>query len=93
MVVTSSRRTAAHRKVHVSLPADIYERVEAKSTLSGAPFSATLSELVRRALEREDQARLEEALRLDAEANLAFAREASVVTARIWATGAELAER
>jgi len=89
MVPTSSRRTAAHRKVHVSLPADIYERVEAKSSIAGASFSATISELVRRALEREDQARLEEALRLDFEANVAFARAVSVVTARVWSASSE----
>jgi hypothetical protein len=70
----------------VSLPPDIYERVAAKSTLVGAPFSTTLAELVRRALEREDQARLEEALRLDAEANVSFAREAGVVASRVWSS-------
>ena len=68
--------------------------MEAKSTLAGASFSATtLAELVRRALEREDQARLEEALRLDFEANVAFARAVSVVTARVWAAAAEPEER
>jgi hypothetical protein len=77
----------------VSLPADIYDRVEARSSLAGASFSATLSELVWRALEREDQARLEEALRLDFEANVAFARAASVVTARVWSPSSEQEER
>lgn len=93
MAPTSSRRTAAHRKVHVSLPADVYDRVESKSSLAGASFSATLSELVRRALEREDQARLEEALKLDFEANVAFARSVSVVTARVWDAAAEPEEQ
>ena len=68
----STKRRPVHRKVHVSLPADISERVERKSALAGAPFSTTLAEIVRRGLEREDQARLEEALRLDREANVGF---------------------
>ena len=92
-VVVSSRRVTAHRKVHVSLPADVYDRVEARSSLAGASFSATISELVRRALEREDQARLEEALKLDFEANVAFARAVSVVTARVWSASSEPEER
>jgi molybdopterin converting factor small subunit len=93
MLPTSTKRPAPYRKVHVSLPADVYERVEAKSSLAGAPFSTTLSELVRRALEREDQARLDEALRLDAEANVAFARAVGIVTARVWSATSEPEER
>jgi hypothetical protein len=77
----------------VSLPADLFDRVEAKSSVAGASFSATLSELVRQAVEREDQARLEEALRLDFEADVAYARAVSVVTARVWIPFAEPEER
>ena len=80
---TSPRSERTYRKTSVSLPAWLYERVEAKSRLAGTPFSTTLAEIVRRALEREDQARLEEALRLDAEANLAFAKATGVVVSRI----------
>lgn len=93
MLPTSAKRSANHRKVHVSLPADVYDRVEARSSLAGASFSATISELVRRALEREDQARLEEALKLDFEANVAFARTVSVVTARVWGASSKPEER
>jgi predicted DNA-binding protein len=82
-VPTSPRTERAYRKTSVSLPAQLYERVEAKSRLAGMPFSTTLAEIVRRALEREDQARLEEALRLDGEANVAFARTAGVVVSGI----------
>lgn len=88
----STRRLASHRKVHISLPADVYERVEAKSSRAGAPFSTTLAEIVRQALDREDQARLEEALGLDREANAAFAREAGVVASHVWAGGAPAPE-
>jgi len=78
-----AKRRATHRKVHVSLPPDIYERVEIKSKLAEAPFSTTLAEIVRRALDREDQGLLEEALRLDREANVAFSKDAGEVTSRI----------
>jgi hypothetical protein len=74
-----------HRKVHVSLPADLYERIEIKSELTGSPFSTTLAAILRRALEDEEQARLEEALRLDGEDNEAFARSVEPITA--WVLG------
>jgi hypothetical protein len=82
-VPTSPRAERAYRKTSVSLPSWLYERVEAKSQLAGTPFSTTLAEIVRRALEREDQARLEEVLQLDGEANLAFAKTAGAVVSRI----------
>jgi hypothetical protein len=69
------------------LPADLYERVERKSQLAGAPFSTTLAEIARRGLDREDQARLEEALLLDSEANAAFSAGVGAVTSRIMGSG------
>ena len=83
MLPPSTKRRPVHRKVHVSLPADIFERVERKSALAGAPFSTTLAEIVRGGLEREDQARLEEALRQDREANAGFAKSVGVVSSRV----------
>jgi len=83
----STRRLTSHRNVHVSLPADVYERVAAKSDLAGAPFSTTLAEILREALDREDRARLEEALRSDGQTNAGFAREAGVAASRVWTGG------
>ena len=80
---STANRQPNHRKVHVSLPPDIYERIERKSRLAEAPFSTTLAEIVRRALDREDQGRLEEALRLDHEANAAFSKSVGEVTSVI----------
>lgn len=82
MPSTASRQTN-HKKVHVSLPSDVYERIERKSKLAEAPFSTTLAEIVRRALDREEQSLLEEALRLDREGNVAFAKDVGEVTSRI----------
>jgi hypothetical protein len=75
--------------VHVSLPADLYEHIEAKSELAGAPFSTTLATILRRALEQEEQARLEEALRLDRDESEAFARSIGPITA--WVLSSEAA--
>ena len=72
-----------HRKVHVSLPSDVYDEVRRRSRAAGAPFSTTLSAIVRRELERQEQAQLEEALRLDREANAAIATGVSPVVSRV----------
>lgn len=57
-------------------------------TIRGVPddMIARLED-VSRARDQEDQARLEDALRLDAEANAAFAREAGVAAARVRGQG------
>jgi predicted transcriptional regulator len=57
-------------------------------TIRGVPDDVIARlENVSRARDQEDQARLEDALRLDAEANAAFAREAGVAAARVWGQG------
>lgn len=82
MPVLTTPRTR-YRKVHVTLPPDVHEELVRRSQEAGAPFSATLTDAVRRGLESESQERLEQALDLDRQANAAFAAEVGPVTARV----------
>jgi hypothetical protein len=60
----------------VSLPPDLAEYLERRATEHGVPLSAELADIVRRDRTSVDQARLDEALALDAEDNRRLARAA-----------------
>ena len=75
----------SHRKLSISLPADLLDDVHAAAAQSGVSISGVIAAALRRTLETEDQARLERALALDAEDNAAWAKDALALTARAWA--------
>jgi plasmid stability protein len=60
----------------VSLPPDLAEYLERRATEHGVALSAELADIVRRDRTSVDQARLDEALALDAEDNRRLARAA-----------------
>jgi plasmid stability protein len=70
------------KKVHVSLPPDIWARISRRAAEHGVGFSTEVASIIRRELDSEDQAILDAALRLDAEENAAFAASVGVVEAR-----------
>jgi hypothetical protein len=70
-------------KLHISLPADLYEFVVRRQRERGESLSAAIAESIRNDMVAERQARLDAALALDAEDNLAFARLTADATTRI----------
>ena len=71
-------------RMHISVPADVRDFILARARERGVGVSAVVAESVRNTMLAERQARLDEALALDADDNLAFARQVSVISARIF---------
>jgi hypothetical protein len=61
-------------KLSVSLPRDVVDVVRAAAAESGLSVSATIAAALRQTLVSAEQARLDAALELDAEENVAWAR-------------------
>jgi hypothetical protein len=61
-------------KLSISLPTDLVEIVRTAAVEHGLSVSATIAAALRRTLGDAEQARIDAALELDAEENLAFAR-------------------
>ncbi len=70
-------------KLHISLPADLYAFVSQRRMERHESMSAAIAESIRNDMIAERQARLDEALALDAEDGLAFARATGATTSRI----------
>jgi len=70
-------------KLNISLPPDVYEFVMRRYRERGGSVSATIAASIRAEMIAERQTRLDAALALDAEENLAFARATAATTARI----------
>lgn len=70
-------------KLHISLPADLYDFISRRRAERHVSMSAAIAESIRNDMAAERQARLDEALALDAKDNLAFARVTSATAARI----------
>ncbi|MGK2849813.1 MAG: ribbon-helix-helix protein, CopG family [Candidatus Limnocylindrales bacterium] len=73
-----------HTKLSISLPADLVEVVRAAAAESGMSVSAMIGASLRRTLEDAEQARLDRALELDAEENLAWATAYLPIAAKLW---------
>lgn len=78
--MTTSTRSS---KLHISLPPDLMAFVSHRREEQGGTMSATIAESIRRDMLAERQARIDEALALDADANLAFARASGGVVSRV----------
>lgn len=80
----SEGTTARHKKVSVSLPADLVEVVRAIALDRNVSVSAVIAAALRRTIEEADQVRLDRALELDAEENLAWANAYQPIAAKLW---------
>lgn len=77
--------SSARTKLSVSLPTELVELVREAATESGTSVSGMIAAAVRRTLEDAEQARLDRALELDAEENLAWANAYLPIAAKLWA--------
>lgn len=68
-------------KLSISLPTDLVEVVRAAAAQSGMTVSATIAAALRRTLDHAEQARLEAALELDRDENVAWARAYAPIAA------------
>jgi hypothetical protein len=75
----------AHTKLSISLPTELVEVVRAAATERGTTMSGMIAATLRKALEDAEQARLDRALELDAEENLAWANAYLPIAAKLWA--------
>lgn len=73
-----------HTKLSISLPSDLVEVVRAAAAESGTSVSAMIGAALRRTLEDAEQERLDRALELDAEENLAWATAYMPIAAKLW---------
>lgn len=80
----SENAIARHAKVSISLPADLVEVVRAIAVDSNLSVSAVIAASLRRTIEEADQARLDRALELDAEENVAWATAYLPIAAKLW---------
>lgn len=72
-----------HTKLSISLPTELVELVKAVAADSGKSVSATIGGSLRRTLEEAEQERLDRALELDAEENLAWANAYMPIAAKL----------
>jgi len=74
---------ARAEKIHISLPPDLFAFVARRRDERQQSMSAAIAESIRRDMLAERQARLDEALSLDAEANVAIARASGAAVSRV----------
>lgn len=70
------------QKVSLTIPAELLEFARSRAKGRGG-VSSVVSEVLRKERDLEDQERLEQALQLDAEANLEYARAAAPSNAQL----------
>jgi outer membrane lipopolysaccharide assembly protein LptE/RlpB len=70
-------------KISISLPADLVEIVRASARNHGLSVSATITAALRRTMIDAEQARLDAALELDAEENIAWAEAYAPIAAEL----------
>jgi hypothetical protein len=73
----ATQAAASFVKLSISLPVDLVEVVRASAAESGTTVSATIAAALRRTVEDAEQRRLNAALSLDAEENVAWAEAAA----------------
>jgi Arc/MetJ-type ribon-helix-helix transcriptional regulator len=77
--------SAGHKKMSITLPADLVDEVRQAADESGRSVSGVIAAALRHSLASLQQERLERALALDADDNAAWASDALAMTARAWA--------
>lgn len=81
----STASPAAFVKLSISLPADLAELVRSSAAESGSTVSAMVAAALRRTIEEAEQRRLDAALAIDAEENVAWAEATAEVDAKLLA--------
>jgi hypothetical protein len=74
---------ATFTKLSISLPTELVEVIRAAAAESGLSVSATIAAALRRTLEDAEQTRLDAALELDREENLAWAETYAPIAAEL----------
>lgn len=81
----ASESPTAFVKLSISLPADLAELVRSSAAEGGSTVSAMVAAALRRAIEDAEQGRLDRALALDAEENIAWAEATADINAKLLA--------
>ena len=76
---------ARHVKLSISLPAELVAELRAAAKEADGGVSGVVAAALRQALAAAEQERIDRALELDAEDNVAWANDALALTARAWA--------
>jgi hypothetical protein len=79
----STPAAGSSTKLSISLPTELVEVVRAAAAESGLSVSATIAAALRRTLGDAEQARLDAALELDREENIAWARAYAPIAAEL----------
>jgi hypothetical protein len=79
----SSAEPGPHRKLSISLPADLLAALRDVAEATGTPLSGVIAAALRRLVDDVAQVRLDRALRLDADENVAWAEAGAGVHARL----------
>jgi predicted transcriptional regulator len=75
---------AAHTKLSITLPSDLVEQVREAADAAGSSVSGIIAAAIRSTIARADQARIDAAVEVQNEENLAWSRAFLPSTARIW---------
>lgn len=79
----ASDTNARVTKLSISLPADLVELVRTSAAETGSTVSAVIAAALRRALDEAEQHRLDAALAVDAEENVAWAEATADANAKL----------
>ena len=82
-VYLSQPSSGPYRKLSISLPADLLAALREVADATGTPLSGVIAAALRRLVDEAGQARLDAALRLDADENVAWADAGAAVQARL----------
>jgi hypothetical protein len=69
----SGAQAGPHSKLSISLPADLLASVRDVAVSTGTPLSGVIAAALRRLVDEAEQLRMDRALQLDAEENVAWA--------------------
>ena len=72
-----------HRKLSISLPVELLAAVRDVADASGTPLSGVIAAALRRLVDEAEQVRLDRALKLDADENVAWAEAGAGVHAAL----------
>jgi len=77
---------AAHTKLSITLPTELVDQVRQAAEASGTSVSGVIAAAVRSAIDRAEGARIDVALELQNDENLAWADAFADSIARVWST-------
>jgi hypothetical protein len=80
----SGAHAGPHSKLSISLPADLLASIKDVADATGTPLSAVIAAALRRLVDEAEQVRLDRALQLDADENVAWAEAGAGVHAGLF---------